>query len=469
MKITFVVDKICNIMQNEWTDKVSDFVCTTPGCVAANNDNHGWRYLNKELIRDFVNLGYINLKTVDNFINTSYSFYVINISSAEHLIDQTFWDFMDSKTINFLKTTNIPIMLFYPLEGTGYLDKSVYVNIIKKRNNYGLKNKFILLSLCYYNDHHFNKFNFAELDPLLEDFKWVVSTCFLIRYVGKSTHTDSTIEHWKKDKKIVPDHDYNNKKYDFLCLNNAPTLNRILLLKLLYSNEKLWNNNLISNRFIDFNDNHGTVIQLLHLTKKEKEYFKDDSIKKSIEDNIYFFNFSQTELGKFLKKLSDSDLAPVKVIENDGPAYNDGFNSDWYRDSVFTLITETYAWTQNFYTNYTMFTEKTTKSIIQRHPFIIFSYANNHKLCNLFGFKTFETLFNIPKDGELGNLTTLERLYHIYNMLCNFDREKLDIQMIKNYTEYNYNHLISTDWYNVQCNYMLDIFRESNLQVQETL
>lgn len=469
MKITFVVDKICNLQQNEWTEKVSDFVCTTPGCLAANNDTWGWRYANKELVRDFVNFGYINLKTVDNYVYTNYSFYLINISSVEHLTKQTFWENMNDKTISFLKNTNIPILLFYALEGTGYLDKSVYINIIKKRNEYGLTNKFVLLSLCYFNDHHFNRFDFSELDPLLADFKWILSTCFFIRYVGKTTHAESTIYYWKKENKIVENHDYNNKRYDFLCLNNAPTLNRILLLKLLHSNKKIWDNNLISNRF-DYRDARATQAELVYLTEKEKDYFLDNNIKQSLtKKNLYFFNILDTDFCKFIKFLYDTPLAPIKIIDKDGPPLNDSFETDWYRDSVFSLVTETYAWTNNCYTNYTMFTEKTTKSIIQRHPFIIFSYANNHKLCNLLGFKTFEDLFGIPKDGELGNLTTVERLYHIYKMIINFDKNKLDIETIKNHTNYNYNHLISTDWYSIQCNYILDLFRESNLQVQETL
>ena len=463
MKITFVVDRIIDLNQVNWTESNSDFICTTPGCLAANNQNFGWRYINKEIIADFVNNGYIDLVEKDSYIHKSYSFYVINISNAEHLIDQTFWNYIDEKTLDFLSKTNIPILLFYPLEGTGYLATEVYTGIIDTRNKLNLKNKFFLLSLSYYNDHNFNKFSLSNLSDKLVDFEWVLSTCFFLRYVGKNHLGNSTIDYWMKENKIIKKYDLAQKQYDFLCLNNVPTLNRILLLKTLYNNKALWHNNLISNRF-DYNDNAGTQSELTDLIHTEKKYFKNKNYHfLNYEDRYHFLKFDD-DLSQFINELFHNPLAPTISLQNDGPPINDVFETDWYDKTVFTLITETYAWRKEYYCNYTMFTEKTIKSIIQKHPFIIFSYNNNHKLCNHLGFKTFEEILGVPKDGELGNITTLERLYNLYLCLQKFDKKKLNVEKIIEYTDYNYNHLITENWYQKQIELLKDSIRPvSNL------
>lgn len=439
MKITFVVDRVNNINEASDTQKLTDYICATPGCYAQENTNTaGWHYHNKALIREFVKNDYIDLVEFKNYSTNSQSFYVVNIANMLHLTNATFYNFLTEDAIDFLRKTNIPILLFYPLESTGWLQKNTYLNIIEKRNNLKLKNKIFLLSLVYYNDVDFNRFELSKLDDKLIDFNWIYSTCFFIRYTGKNDMGKSVVDYYKEQNKFIDKHNYNTKKYNFLCLNNSPSLNRRLILQLLFNNKNLWENNLISNRFYDSNI-LGTRADIHSIMLQENQKFMNENFKKFVSD----LNFWQQ--------------APVHIIPNDGPPevhLNDSFLVDWYRDTVFTIVTETFAWTKNSFCNHTLLTEKTIKSFIMKHPFIIFSYNNNHKLCDLLGFKTFENLLGIPQDGEYGNLTTIERLFNLYHCLMNFDKTKLDIDKITEYTEYNYNHLVNTDWYEKQIDFL---------------
>lgn len=448
MKITFIVDKICDNTATEILNRkhtITKFVCSTPGCQASENEKEGWKYANKQLIYDLRHFGYIDLiNKNDYYRNDNHSFYLINISKSNHLINQTFWNFMGDDTIEFLKRSNVPILLFYPYEGTGYVEKDVYLNIIKKRNSLGLKNKFIILSLSYYSDINFNKFKFNYLDSILKDFKWVFSLAFLIKYVSKCSYESNLFSTFKNENRLVAYHNYNHKKYNFLCLNNTPTINRLLLLKILYNNKELWNNNLISNRYYTENNNQN----LKAISSNVNSLLNQDSL---------IFNYkSSIDLNEFINMLKNYPFAPIRELENDGIATNDSFKIEWYNDSVFSLVTETLSWKEDNFCYFPVITEKTIKTILQKHPFIIYGYSNSHKLLNSLGFYTFEELLGIPKDLESNNYTMIEKLYHIYNCLLSFNKEKLDIENIKKLTEYNYNHLLNTDWRKLQCDLLLN-------------
>lgn len=470
MKITFVVDTLYDLYKREWPERVSNFLFKTPGCISADYDTFGWRYHNKEVISDFANLGYVNIVESNQYTNVPYSFYLINIGRIEHLTNPSFFDNMAGHTKEFLHYTNLPIMLFYALEGTGFLSLDVYKNLIKKRNDHGLNNKIYIFSLVHYNDAYFNKVQFSDMDPELKDLHWIHSICFFPRYAGRTTHTVSMIENMIETGSIVEQHDYANKKYNFLCLNSTPSQNRIMLLKMLYDEPKIWNNNLISHRFqfpeSEDEVNNARRCEIMSILQQEKSYVADNDTKEILADCLPILEntVATSDFMKFIKKLLYTKVPPVTIIKGDGPPVNDIYDINWYKDTVFSLVTETFQWQSENQCNHTMLTEKVTKSIVHKHPFIIYGYGNSHKLLQLYGFKTFEDLFNIPKDGINGNLTSAERLYHIINSLKNFDVRKIDTKELEARTLYNYNHLINTDWYQAQCDIIKkEIMIQSNL------
>lgn len=456
MKITFVVEKITDLIYNKDDEGLtSEFVCATPNCYHADKKEFGWKYHNKREIADLVNFGYANLLTKEMYSHSQNSFYLICISQKYDLEEQFFWNYMSSDTIDFLKRTNIPILLYYASEGVGFTDYKYYIKMIEKRNELGLTNKFVLFSLSNFVDILGKKISLSELDPILEDFKWVPSLSFLIRYACKTTLSDSTIEHWINNSYIIKEHDYAAKKFNFVCLNNLPSYNRILLLKVLYHNKELWDNNIISNRNT-YPENkpsfNSTLMKIIH---KEKDYVDEKyRFGKIISNNMDQFLATSgfSELVIFIRKLTTWSECPTTLIDDITLQLNDRFNLSWFKDCVFSLVTETYQWHEaNKFLNFPMVTEKSIKPIVQRQPFLIFGYPNNHKLLNDLGFKTYEELLGFPKDGDIGNLTTVERLYNITKGLYNFDKTKLNVGLLKEYADFNYNHLVNTDWRRLQC------------------
>jgi len=100
-------------------------------------------------------------------------------------------------------------------------------------------------------------------------------------------------------------------------------------------------------------------------------------------------------------------------------------------------------------------TEKVAKPIANFHPFVVFGSSGATKKIENLGFKTFNrALLNLPDDYEKGITSTVERLMHLirgikrFRKLSREDKTKL-LKSLEPAIEYNYNHLINTDWLKV--------------------
>ena len=471
MSITFVVDEIHDLNTQIYSCDNIQYICTTPACYSAQSEGGGWASMNKEVLADYVNSGYINLVTKETFIDQINAYYLINLSSHNQFKSGIIWKFFDEARLDFLKSTNMPILLYYPLEGVGFFAIEDFLLNLKSKHNLGLSNKLVILTLSDIRTQDGNLIRLSDIHPELQGFQWVYSTAFFSRYTRPNNNnglTQDTITYWHNHDNIIYKHDYQNKKYDFLCLNNTPSKNRQLLLQELYRRPSLWNNNLISNRF-DFlvkNNLHNSCetykARLVDLIKQEKNFYKDVNVIKSIDQNLNLFDNEFTADSNILKFLQEhmnsvyENHYPLRDLNEEGRARNDNFMLDWYKDSCFTLITETHQWIQDLYMPTPMITEKTIKSIIQHHPFYIFGYSNNHKILHRLGFKTYEDILGLPRDDEMGNLTTIERLYNLVSALERFDRNNLDFDKIEEYAAFNFDHLRNTDWLKLQCELLIN-------------
>jgi len=111
--------------------------------------------------------------------------------------------------------------------------------------------------------------------------------------------------------------------------------------------------------------------------------------------------------------------------------FDRNFNSDWYDDSYFSVVTETFASMskaelvdihvkeeqRNCYRSgsSTMLTEKTFKPIAFEHPFIIFGQVGTLKRLHRIGFETFPHLFNEDYDKEESIVTRLAMIKDCVN------------------------------------------------------
>ena len=308
-----------------------------------------------------------------------------------------------------------------------------------------------------------------ELDERLEDFKWVHSVCFIIRYIMLSSSLgESTYEMMQSQGKInmaVDDINLAAKKFDFVSLNNISRLNREIMLQYLYMNDSIWVNNLISARhnihapsILAFS----TGLQFI----KDQKYFENDDIRTLI--NCFGKNFSQaiqyyqsddkflTFIKDFCEKLANNHVYPVRYLDDRDKNLNDNFNSHWFYESVFSLIGETHNFNFSHEYESPLITEKTVKAIMNFHPFIIYGHANTHRFLQNIGFKTFEYLLDLPADGQIGNRTTFERIFNIINGLKKFKRDKVDYERLQQEVYHNHYHFVNKDhWTNLQIRYLL--------------
>lgn len=112
-----------------------------------------------------------------------------------------------------------------------------------------------------------------------------------------------------------------------------------------------------------------------------------------------------------------------------------------YNETAYSVVTET-----NFMNSYTFFTEKTVKPILARRLFVAF--GGQHYLRNLhnLGFQTFDGIIDESYDEEPDMMRRYAMVYEQMQYLFSQPQE-LILEKIKPITEYNYEHMMGTDWY----------------------
>ena len=124
-------------------------------------------------------------------------------------------------------------------------------------------------------------------------------------------------------------------------------------------------------------------------------------------------------------KISLSQVVPVNI----------------YNQTAYTVVTET-----NYMNSYTFYTEKTVKPILARRLFV--SFSGQHYLRNLhnLGFKTFGDIIDESYDEEPDVQRRYSMVAEQIKYLINTPQEQI-LKQVQPIAEYNYNHLMNTDWY----------------------
>lgn len=473
--IDFIVDEIYPSYDDGVRNHENyvEFICKTPGCTIPIDPNH-WGPANKITIKQLIYSNHVQLITKEQHTTDNPSFYIINMKNNTDFINQDFWNNISEDTLIFLKNTNIPILLFYPLESITDLlkDKQHLINLIQKRNFYNLKNKLIILTLSKFVDLHNNHVSLTDLCSELEGLYIVPSIAFLIRYGSKMTRQGrTTTSMFTQHNRIVrQNYNLNAKKYNFVCLNNLHRMNRAILLQALFLNKNLWNHNIITCRHDPIISVNFLKREILATLTQEKNYYNknleifDNSIMvESQVIELHSVSSENQELMQFLnsmiQSLENGNVYP-KVIVDDHTDLNDNYDLRFFMDTFFSLITETYNTIPGVPIEVPMITEKTVKSLMNHHAFIVFGHAYCHQYLQKLGFRTFEYIINLPKDGQKGNITLFERLFNLINALNSFDFRNVsqhECLRIQEDVEYNYQHLLNTDWCKIQCDLLKSV------------
>jgi hypothetical protein len=146
----------------------------------------------------------------------------------------------------------------------------------------------------------------------------------------------------------------------------------------------------------------------------------------NLESHINNIQYTVDRINYYGYHMSVSQIIPINV----------------YNQTAYTLVCET-----NTDNEFVFFTEKTVKPILARRLFI--TLGNRYHLAALrdLGFKTFDKIIDESYDAienpTARHTAALEQL----KWLC--DQDQLEIlKQVKEITDYNYNLMLSQDWYN---------------------
>lgn len=496
--ITLLVEKI-----------IDDEICVTPSCNLPLCDEANWKSQNIKLLFWAKQSGHYQLKELTDYDNQIDSYYILNIRHNYDLTHNNVWEHIPESSKKIILEKKIPVMFWLPLECTSFITTNQWQRLIDLRDKAGFSScKTVIFSICTYKTNWGNELKFDKI--YCDNLYFVQSILFLAWYNTKQKIGNiSKLQVLENQICKLEEHNLENKKYDFLCLNNQKRPNRTFLLQALYKDKNLWNNNIISSRHETDNvDIINTIF--LNTSRYDRLSIDDQEFTKLLDKLTYgpsigyyanlvnSLNVLESDLldGRIIyKKIHDNDhlqkiirhvkqeipqskfttwmsqlilswqkqVYEYRELDSKGTYFNDSWDKNWYYESWFSLVTECFCYNDEFYHESPMITEKIIKAIVNYHPFVIFGHSGSHNLLQSIGFKTFEkTFFNIPEDYTVGNTAFFERLYNLMIGLEKFRNmslaeKKFKFNSIKNDLRHNHKLLVESDWFKVQHDKLLNI------------
>lgn len=223
------------------------------------------------------------------------------------------------------------------------------------------------------------------------------------------------------------------KKYDYLCLNLKPRFHRIALVKWI-SERGMLDKNLVTARwgyqqeskrndeFYEIKNCHGFFDELASGDYSER-----------LRRECAFYNESPESLLQFIKSNTKELIIPCMQDPNQD-SDDRSFTNDVYRDSYYSLVTETY-YDDEFINQLpdmpheydhklkrAFITEKTYKPLMYGHPFMVVGNIDTNTILRQQGFETFDKEF----ESEYDTLNDHMRYNTILSNAMMFDYEKFD-------------------------------------------
>lgn len=215
-------------------------------------------------------------------------------------------------------------------------------------------------------------------------------------------------------------HTWNLKK-KFFCFYHRPTASRLGLAGYLYNNHY--------------------ESSLIHFSASLDV---DNLVQFELDKLLSYRSASVQEAGQLITHL------PLLLSSSDRYTYNQGYYFDdpltnFYQDILIDVVVESHVLGTTFFP-----TEKTTRPMWLKKPFIIFGSKNYLDYLHQMGFRTFSDFWNEDYDGYEGP-DRFNRIIKLLDQLSNKSNEELEqMYLDMTYTlDYNYKLLIEQT-YNTQ-------------------
>jgi hypothetical protein len=252
------------------------------------------------------------------------------------------------------------------------------------------------------------------------------------KFLGQLRTSNNLITENGYDFSVQENINYNPREKYFIMYNrNTERLHRA------YFVNKLYQNNLIDYGFISFFENPYLDSFLQNSERYDELELNFDDIK-SIKDNY-------------------KNYTPMIIDNPDSNEVADYHNflsrSKEYEESYFTIVSET-----NAKSDYCFITEKTTKPIMNLHPFVVLGNPHTLKVLKKYGFKTFDRWWDESYDNEFNFKTRSNMVLNIVKDLCSKPQDEL-ISMIREMSDtlyfnkkllhkLNYNKIFQKEFFN---------------------
>ena len=139
----------------------------------------------------------------------------------------------------------------------------------------------------------------------------------------------------------------------------------------------------------------------------------------------YEFNWTVTPVNYYGRNMSLSQVIPISI----------------YNQTAYSIVTET-----NFAEYYAFHTEKIVKPMLAKRLFIVYGGCHYLKSLHHLGFKTFDSIIDESYDNESNYEKRGQLIIEQMEYLFTQPQEQI-LEQIKPIVEHNYNHMISTQWY----------------------
>ena len=251
--------------------------------------------------------------------------------------------------------------------------------------------KQVIINTCNPFEKH-NQFEIRLIDPTF--------------WFNKIINIDSELHSWTQEK-------------IFMCMYHRPTAGRLALAGHLNKN---YNEQSIIHFSCDTHDN-----SLIHF-EFDKLLSYDTASVESAADLLKFFPILQSGRDRHTKSNGYDYSDPLTLL---------------YKHILVDIVGETHVSGRTFFP-----TEKTTRPILLKKPFITFASRNYMLYLRQLGFQTFNEFWDEDYDG----FETRDRLLKIYQLVNDIANQPIDIledmyQRMQPILDHNYN-LLMTQSYN---------------------
>lgn len=376
-------------------------------------------------------ISYEQMYSIEDEIDKYPTFYLVTVPEIGGMFDTGWIYWLPKNTLNFLKSTGIPILLSQPGEfGFEWIDSNdkfawlshVFIYFMNKLRSEGLSNKIII-------------HNMSKLFMGLEDREMFCESVYSRQWIEhvkiKENLSSGTITYEQHLE------NFDNKKL-FFSSNRAPREARCLLLL-----------SLLKHNHLDLG--HMSFLCEAPATNKlSKEeiagYFKA----------FRLFSEPYTSSDDY-QNYYDSvvDMLPIELdvnvdSRNKHVILNDDINH-FRLNALFEIVVETHDFSKEP-VQAGVLSEKVFWPMLNQMPFILMGHRRNIDLLHELGFETFEKDFNVSMLNDSDIFVQADCVNRAIAKFNNYSKQHrldwLKLDSVKNKILHNYNHLISTDWNN---------------------